>query len=945
MKPSQKIIVACRQTADSARRLCDWLDANPAILGAAHSAVIEDIEGTASRLAPIAGAAEQAPVIGVIGGQSASKSDLVLQLLGTRGPTQTGEFGSKPVDVQMLRHVLGSEGGNGGCLAVRLTSAERPSTPRGYPIRILLLSEVDIAAILATSRLAAAGPAPTPLALAEVDRLFIEASSRVSLQPVPGIAGRDILELREIFTSHWAEHPFLRGLTTTRYFDRLRDVAALLKEADRRALLSVLWGCEPATTELFHRLCATLDELGHGSEAYVMPEALIGKDRVTGWLVRHPQSIADASTILAMTPARSNAASATISIVTRYGQTVDVDRSVLAALAAELPVVAGPGRLTDMAPADLIDFPSQPIISDDAVGEITTDHRPVGPSLATIAAPNRQSAFAVAVTRYIKTKPSFLFQRATRRRDVTCLVLVVDPAVDDDATAPLISDWIETAQGASPSARERVRRGLFVAAARPAIQDHDASHLNTARDTGAASDFNGSAGARVLAMAHDLIGTGEAGAASWSPGRSVDHIYWFSRAADHVSASVGLPTGSRLETTGGSDGGVFAPETSMATATAAGSLRRSNGALLTSEQSGPGDGRALAYPTSQTARHSQRPGSSELSRAQNYLTASPPRRTVGSGVSHLAAELARVATPRVKAIQLGRAVAEVRRTLRFAVARHYVSNDPLMIAEWRRSTAVVACNRLAALVEQRQLGRLLRVLLPSEDEFLHAIVAAQARPVLDDEPEFSRSDLAVPSAIIRNAGGVDNDAAADDPVALSGAAMTYWFTCLKRAARSRQTCRNLGIDGTVLHHIVDELQSGASHLGLADDIAGAYRRANPAGDVNAIPLAAYAFRMTAAYLEGLSGAGDRGDRSGYVQQTSELQVADGSGSGYASTMGGGALSRRGGRFNAERWEHAFAALVDDNIAAANMGSSRGDKDRELGTLIQLFAPGPFEGEA
>jgi hypothetical protein len=35
-------------------------------------------------------------------------------------------------------------------------------------------------------------------------------------------------------------------------------------------------------------------------------------------------------------------------------------------------------------------------------------------------------------------------------------------------------------------------------------------------------------------------------------------------------------------------------------------------------------------------------------------------------------------------------------------------------------------------------------------------------------------------------------------------------------------------------------------------------------------------------------------------------------------------------------------LVEDNIAATHISSTRGDKDRELGELIQLFASGPFE---
>ncbi|MBX9926864.1 MAG: putative virulence factor, partial [Hyphomicrobiaceae bacterium] len=766
MKPSQKIIVACRQTADSARRLCDWLDANPLILGAAHAAVIEDIEGMASGLAPIAIAAETPPVIGVIGSQGAGKSDLVLQLLGPRGPSQQGELGTKPADIQMLRNILESDQGGGGCLAVRLTSSELPPAPRGYPIRFALLSEVEVATILAQSRLATPGPSPVALTPAEADRLFAEAADQVSLQPVPGVASRDILDLRETLTTHWAGHPFLGALAAIRYFERLRDVAAHLKDTDRRQLLSVLWGREEATTAVFLRLCAALDDLGHGGEAFATPEALIGKDRVTGWLVRHPRSIADASTLLSLTRTRAN----TIGLMSRYGKTVEIDRGILSALAAELALQAGPGRLTDMAPADLVDFPTSPMIAGSAAGTPLLD----GPSSASLS----DLAFAVAVESFAKSKPPYLFQRATRRRDVTSLVLAVDTAIEDDAAAPLLSEWIETAQGASETARERVRRGLFVAAAAPLRQPN---HSGDGQDTPAS---------RVMATVRDLLETGQSWAANWSPGRAVDQVYWFARSGDHMQTSYGSGN-------------------SQLSLAAAAAMPGSQTTIAPSIRSGlRSGGFVLATRT---------PTTSLASTESNSLDArvGDLQRTSEYGIGELAAELARVATTRAKVIQLSRGVAEVRRRLRNAVARHHVSNDPAAIAEWRRSMAVVACNRLAGLAERRLLGRLLRVLLPSEREFLDAILAAGARPTAHEPFGFSRSELAVPPGNVALFEGIANEPPPQaDSARLAIAALAYWFSHLKRTARSRTTCRDLRIEASVLHHITDELQSGAIRIGL-----------------------------------------------------------------------------------------------------------------------------------
>ena len=60
-------------------------------------------------------------------------------------------------------------------------------------------------------------------------------------------------------------------------------------------------------------------------------------------------------------------------------------------------------------------------------------------------------------------------------------------------------------------------------------------------------------------------------------------------------------------------------------------------------------------------------------------------------------------------------------------------------------------------------------------------------------------------------------------------AVTHWFSCLRRAARSQRLCRELRIDTGVLHNLVDELQIGAVRCQLANEIANAFTQsAGPA---------------------------------------------------------------------------------------------------------------------
>lgn len=876
MKPSQRIILACRQTADGARRLCDWLDANPAMLGVGHAGLIDEIEGLSSVLAPIALAAETVPSIALIGADGAGKADLVMQLVGQRGPAEAGELGARPVDFQTLRQVLSQENGSGGCLAVRLTTSELPGSPRGYPIRIGLLSEIDCAGILALSRLAAAGPPPVAPTPDELDGMFSEAGSQVSLQPITGITGRDIIELREALVDEWADHPFIGALSAMRYFERLREIAAHLKEDTRRRFLSILWGRDEATTTLFTKLCEVLDHCGHGGEVFATPDALIGKDRLTGWLTRHPNSIADTATLRAWTTTPDPG----LTVMTRFGQVIEIERPTLAALVSELTLQAGESRLTELAPADLIDFPAPPYAID--VG---------GAGLPGI------DQFSACVDRYARLKPSYLFQRACRRRDITCLVAVVEPYGNDDAVGAWIGDWVEMAQGATEDARDKLRRGLFIAA--PATSLDYPTDRHKRRD-------------RVLSNLRAIAGVDEPWLRQWTSEQAANEIYWFTRGEDHRQP---LPFS----------------ETSTG--------RRSLAAL----HSADGTDRPQDLPAPLARRSGTTPlQKAETASARGTGSAPSSHRRTQHGIGKLTLELRRAATARTKVMQLSRAITETRRAVRHGMLRHHTSSDPIAQADWRRSMATLISNRLILLEGSSRIGLLLKILTPSYHELRLAIGAAR----LAGEPNAfgdMRFGLNVPARITL----FENLASTppDDVGRLAAAAVAHWLTTIRRKARSRRLCRELGVEGAILQHIADELQIGAVRIGLAERITSRVhysgRRSDEQSDDR---IAAYAFRHIAGYIEALAEPGNPNQASAAARYLQETLVAETSDHGYRSAGGeNGTIGQGGGvQFT---WEPSFAALVDENISVSNLSSQLSDKDRELANLIQLFAPGPFEVDA
>jgi hypothetical protein len=312
---------------------------------------------------------------------------------------------------------------------------------------------------------------------------------------------------------------------------------------------------------------------------------------------------------------------------------------------------------------------------------------------------------------------------------------------------------------------------------------------------------------------------------------------------------------------------------------------------------------------------------------------------------------------RIKYLQLNHGLAEVRRRLRQTVFRHHASSDPASLAQWRRGTAIVVQDRLQYLVEQGKLGRLQRFLTPSEETLivpLHTVAAVNAARI-------SPGSHAAPWREGRVGPGPTDYGSEPAPVTgMAEAAVAYWFKTMRRAARSQRLCRELGLEPNVLHHLIDELQIGALRCRLPAEITTAFLQLSSSSTVKAgsssipavsrvslerdcVRMAALACRLIAAYLEVLGSISSRGRNTSHRSPRSpnqELEVAEAASPSYVShTVRPWGGARRSVKPVQAQWEVSFVTLVEDNITSSHLSAGRGDKDRELGELIQLFAPG------
>jgi hypothetical protein len=922
MKPAQKLLLSCRQTSEGALRLADWLAHNRTLLGVGYDAIHEEVQTLAGQLVPLVRSCETRPTVGLLGTPGACKTDLLFAILGTRAPVTLAEFGARPLDIMTLRALLPSESEAGCSAIIRFSSADAPATPRGHPLRVGLLALADLAIILTSSAYALALCDENQSTFRDVDDLFTSLADHLSPQALPGLSETDVQDLRDALVARWPDHPHLTALSAAGYWDQFREVAPHLADRERRQALSLLWGQHADVTALFERLCEGLDRLANGSDAYCGMEALLGKDKASGWMSRHHRSIIDGATVLALETGTGHA----LSVVNRYGQSVEMDRAVLAALLSELPLHISGSRLSEIEPAEVLDFPSAAPIADRHLTLVSTARAAGMPDQA-------MSGLPAIIAHFLHAKTIYLVERACDRHDVTSLVVVADPARDDDTYTVSIGDWVERSQGATAHDRERVRRGLFIA-----IAEH--LYVTSAGPSPRRTPVHGEHLA-VQRLLRDVIGAGQDWPSMWTPNRPLSDVVVFS-APSAATTPTARPSGSNPHAAPhgqSQSAGPIASSRSVEPWTE-GQSKFEATAIRSSMATVVFQGGSIPAVSTTTARHE-------------------------SDVSELVRALSVANDVREKHHQLGQSLQAIRRRLRNTVMRYHASNDPASVAAWRRSTAIVVQDRLERLSDEGRLAHLQRALLPVERDLATALAYADragSRSASGQRP--ASTTFQDPNGAPGNKFDLTKSVAAIS-IRWAECAVAAWFQGLHRLTRSPRLCRDLKIQSGVLQHLIDELQIGAMRVALTSEIASAFQRScdattaikrNPSrppslelsnaglteGDRDR--LAAFTCRFITSYLEVLDGVSHRVSSS-TSRTTSSYDVKSQDASSQGTSVAG--LRQRGGlarpkRLPATRWEASFVTLVESNITSAHLLVGRGDRDRELGELLQLFTPGPFE---
>lgn len=519
MTPAQRLTLSARQAAEQAQRLLTWLEhgksGRPEIAG-----LIDEVDSIAGDVGRILDAIDMRPTIGIAGGHGTGKTALLAALTGAAEQPLRAEFSNREASLDILASILPNRAGARASAAVRLSNQELPAAPRGFPVRVRIIGQLDLIKLVFRAHASHIGAAPAQLPSAPaVAALFAGAERQLQPRAVAGLSARDVVELREDVHGFDPFSPLLRVLAAAGYWDRLALTVAHLPEVERTRLVALLWNEEPVLTAVYTLLNAAIEKLGHATEVFCELGALVTREPATGWMVPHRASIIAADTLAGLAHALGPVPTSTVQVSGRFGGSVALDRAVMAALAAELPLTLNAPPIPGLAETDIVTFPGAPAITElvrASPASAAADAVPEGGEVRGGLGPE------AAVAILAQAKAVFLFERAARRHQLASLIACLDPAQPpDDVFAGAIGDWVENEQGAEPHHRERVRTGLFVVVTRPLPAGAMSSRVEPWRD--AASD------PAVRRAVDGGPGVDQDWPGEWTPNHPFDNYFAFHR--------------------------------------------------------------------------------------------------------------------------------------------------------------------------------------------------------------------------------------------------------------------------------------------------------------------------------------------------------------------------------------------------------------------------------
>lgn len=391
------------------------------------------------------GAAARRPMsVGFFGLSQAGKSYLISALAsGDNGELETRMEGRR---LNFIDHVNPPGGGKEATGLVTRFSRRARTVPTGYPVELKLLSEADLIKILGNSFFCDFDEKKVKL---DTDPATIHAElktlqARRQPTPVPGLTEDDILDVMDYFVKRF---PVRMEPLQGDFWPTAITLAPYLSARDRGQLFAPLFGRIPDLVDIYVKLRAGLERVGHTERVFAPLSAIVQEKDGTltqannivnvDIMFRIGQDDHDRLTVL---PGGTDGT---------YGAPSDLPRSMLAALSAEMYFeLADPPRQQELESVDLLDFPGYRArlkveSLEDARNKLQS-RDPLGELL-------------------LRGKVAYLFERYTSDQEMNVLIFCTpsDEQINVTEVADALSSWIRLTQGETPELRSHRQPGLI----------------------------------------------------------------------------------------------------------------------------------------------------------------------------------------------------------------------------------------------------------------------------------------------------------------------------------------------------------------------------------------------------------------------------------------------------------------------------------------------------
>ena len=428
---TQNLVRLCQDTERAAQGALSWFRDYPDRVAAQRPVLEKEFRLAAVEARKLRVAAERPVAVGVYGLSQAGKSYLISTLARPSGRELTAEL-DRPRG--FLADINPESDKEATGLVTRFTMRAEKG-PAGFPVRLRLLSEVDLVKILANSWFCDALDAEKASAgLTDAIAEVLGAAER----DAAGVAENNEVQQEDIWDlSKYCDNEF-RGFADAQairsgpFWDRMAAVLPRLPLERRIDVYALLWNRFPKFTDVLARLTARLKTLRFDREAWAPITALVPKT----------ESVLKVDTLDHL----ADTGQPQIEISAQNGARCTMTRPELTALIAELQITMSELPWPIFQATDLLDFPG-------ARERTGKDH-----ALEISARANMLGEF------FLRGKVAYLFERYAAERELNALLLCIKESNNayDATIRQSIRNWINRTHGNSPDARARVETALFI---------------------------------------------------------------------------------------------------------------------------------------------------------------------------------------------------------------------------------------------------------------------------------------------------------------------------------------------------------------------------------------------------------------------------------------------------------------------------------------------------